>query len=160
LNQTEIPANGPGDTSDDIGSSETSVVRREEELGVGTTAEQVGSVRAHKSVETFPIRQVVDRNVEHADVERQTPAAEDSGEIETLPDGSVSIPIFEEELVVTKRMVVRERVVVRKSTVTDEHVVEAELKRERIDIEADPSVENVVHHSEGNRAGEAPPEEM
>jgi len=38
----------------------------------------------------------------------------DSGEIEYLDDGSVSIPIIDEELVVYKRLVVRERVIVRK----------------------------------------------
>ena len=31
----------------------------------------------------------------------------DSGEVETLPDGSISIPVFEEQLVITKRLVVR-----------------------------------------------------
>lgn len=152
----ETPANAPLDTSDERESSEASVIRREEELDVGTTSVEVGSVRARKSVETFPIEQTVERNVEHANVESLPPAAEDSGEVETLPDGSVSIPIFEEELVVTKRMVVRERVVIRKSTVTDEHVIEADLKRERIDIEADPSVENVVHESGANEPGTRP----
>ncbi len=145
MSHSETPPNAPLETPDERESSDTSVVRHEEELNVGTTEREAGFVRAHKSVETFPIEQTVERNVEHANVEQLEPTAEDSGEVETLPDGSVSIPIFEEELVVTKRMVVRERVIVRKSTVIDEHVVEAELRRERIDIEADASVENSVH---------------
>jgi uncharacterized protein (TIGR02271 family) len=61
----------------------------------------------------------------------------DSGEVETLPDGSISIPVFEEELVVTKRLVVRERIVVRKETHVRTETVEAELRRERVDVEVD-----------------------
>jgi stress response protein YsnF len=57
--------------------------------------------------------------VEHAEVERQAPAdpSADSGEVEVLPDGSLSIPVFEEELVVQKRLVVRERIIVRQGEV-------------------------------------------
>ena len=56
--------------------------------------------------------------------------------METLPDGSISIPVFEEQLVVTKRLVVRERVIVRKHTVYEEQVVTADLRRERLEVEA------------------------
>lgn len=145
------PPDAPLDASDE--GTTSNLVRSEEELTVGTVEDEAGSVRARKSVDTFPIQQTVERSVEHANVERLAPETTDSGEVETLPDGSVSIPIFEEELVVTKRMVVRERVVIRKSTVTDEHVVEADLKRERIEIDADPAVENVVHQPKANEPG-------
>lgn len=64
----------------------------------------------------------------------------DSGEVETLPDGSVSIPVFEEQLVVEKRLVVRERIVVRKELVTDEQVVTADLDREHVSVDADDEV--------------------
>ena len=47
----------------------------------------------------------------------------DSGEVEVLPDGSVSIPVFQEELVIEKRLVVRERVIVRKHTVTEDRLL-------------------------------------
>jgi uncharacterized protein (TIGR02271 family) len=59
----------------------------------------------------------------------------DSGEIETLPDGAISIPILEEELVITKRIVVRERIVVSKEVETETQRVEAELRRERVEID-------------------------
>jgi uncharacterized protein (TIGR02271 family) len=118
------------------------VVRHEEELAVGTTPREAGSVRVRKAVDTYPIDKVIERNSERiTDASERVAASEgDSGEIETLPDGSVSIPVFEEELVVTKRVVVRERVIVRKSTVVDEHRIETDLRRERVDIEADPGV--------------------
>lgn len=113
----------------------------EERARVGTVTEESGRVRARKSVEHERVEQVVARGVEHADLERLSVAAEDSGEVETLPDGSVSIPVFEEQLVVTKRLVVRERVILRKHTVYEDHVVQTELRKERLDIDADPQVE-------------------
>jgi uncharacterized protein (TIGR02271 family) len=67
------------------------------------------------------------------------PAA-DSGQIEQLPDGSVSIPVFEEELVCEKRLVVRERVIVRKEAVTGPRTVEADLRREHVVLDQDDDV--------------------
>jgi len=68
-------------------------------------------------------------------IDRLAAAEGDSGEIETLPDGAISIPILEEELVITKRIVVRERIVVHKEVVTETEHVEAELRRERVEID-------------------------
>jgi len=59
----------------------------------------------------------------------------DSGEIEYSPDGTISIPVLEEELVVTKRIVVRERIIVRKGVETTRQRVDAELRRERVEIQ-------------------------
>ncbi len=117
------------------------IVRSQEELGVGREEYEAGVVGARKRVETEHVEKVVPRTVEYAgDIERVGPNDADSGSIETLPDGSVSIPILEEELVVTKRTVVRERVIIRKRTITEEHTVEAPVRRERVSIEADEGV--------------------
>jgi uncharacterized protein (TIGR02271 family) len=114
-----------------------SVERREEELVVDTDVHETGAVRARKTVEGRPYEELVPRDVEHADVERRPAAEGDSGQVETLPDGSISIPVLEEELVVTKRVVVRERIVIRKRTVTEQQRVTAELRRERVELEAE-----------------------
>lgn len=113
------------------------LVRHEEELRVERATEEAGAVRARKRTETEVVTQLVPREIEDADVERVAAAENDSGQIETLADGSVSIPLFEEQLVITKRLVVRERVIVRKRTTMEEHRVEAELRKERIEVEAD-----------------------
>ena len=118
------------------------IVRHEEELRLGARVEEQGAVRARKEVESERVAQTVPRRVEHVDELEHVPVGEgDSGEIETLPDGSISIPVLEEELVVTKRLVVRERVVVRKRTEVEEQVVEAELRKERVEIESTGAVE-------------------
>ncbi len=109
----------------------------EERLVTGTETERTGSVRARKEVDVERVEQVVPRGVEHADLERVGALEADSGEVITLEDGSLSIPVFEEQIVVEKRLVVRERVVLRKHTVYEEHRVQADLKRERLEVETD-----------------------
>jgi uncharacterized protein (TIGR02271 family) len=134
------------------GQESGSVVRHEEELQLGTEVREFGAVRVGKRVEGEPVREVVPRSIEHFDdVERTRPNERDSGEVEVLPDGSVSIPIFEEELVVSKRTVVRERVIVRKRMETRDERVEAELRKEKVQVDADAGVEV----AEGELIGEA-----
>jgi len=111
------------------------VVRSEEELLLQQDTHELGTVRAKKHVDTERVTQVVPRGVEHAEVERSVAIEGDSGQIETLPDGSVSIPVFEEQIVVEKKLVVRERVILRKHTITEDHLVEADLRKERVEIE-------------------------
>ncbi|CAA9310116.1 MAG: hypothetical protein AVDCRST_MAG16-104 [uncultured Frankineae bacterium] len=127
--------------SEDLGARDAQdreVVRSEEQLRVGTTSEQAGAVRARKHVDVENVSSRVERGTEHAELERSAvdDVEGDSGEVETLPDGSISIPVFEEQIVITKRLVVRERVVLRKHTVYEEQVVSADLKRERLEVEA------------------------
>ena len=90
-----------------------------------------------------------------SDPERLPARDYDSGEVERLPDGSVSIPVFEERLVVHKRKVVRERIVVRKRVVTEEARVGEELRRQRIEIEADRAVVDLIEDEPTEAAYEA-----
>jgi uncharacterized protein (TIGR02271 family) len=117
------------------------VTRHEDRAEVGTELHESGRVRVRKHVDSYPIEEVVSRRIEHADDSERVPAPEgDSGEVETLEDGSVSIPIFEEVLVVTKRLVVRERVIVRKRTTIDEHRLQTELRREHVSVDTEGDV--------------------
>ena len=116
------------------------LIRHEELVEVEKTWRGIGSVRGRKRVDSQLVRERIPRDVENVLLERTPPNEDDSGKIETLPDGSISIPVYEEELVVTKRIVLRERVIVRKEVVTRDERVEAELRRERVEIEADDGV--------------------
>ena len=125
-----------------VDADDAAVVRHEEELEVGTRPVDAGTVHVRKHVETDHVEEVVPRRREHFDDVEHVAANEgDSGEVETLPDGSISIPILEEELVISKRTVVRERVVVRKRTETEHRRVEADLRKERVDIDSDVELE-------------------
>ena len=134
--------------------NDASVVRHEEELITDTVAREAGRVGVRKVVEHERVETVVPRGVEHAEFERQAPGEGDSGEVEILADGSVSIPVFEEELVIERRLVVRERVIVLKHTVTEERRVEADLRRERVEVEADAEIAERVQVGQ-RRSGDA-----
>ena len=134
------PGSTVGSTVGSTPEAETTLHR--ERMVTGTELHETGKVRVRKHVETHPVEYSVPREVEHADTSERVNAEEgDSGEVEVLEDGSVSIPIFEEVLVVTKRLVVRERVIVRKHTVVDEHTLQTELRREHVTVDADEGVD-------------------
>jgi uncharacterized protein (TIGR02271 family) len=137
---------GPDEVQELYGLSAEPVelVRREEEATITSKPREAGAVRLRKRVDRLLARADVSRQVEKAMVERKPAEAGDSGQVETLPDGSISIPIFEEEIVVTKRMVVRERLIVRKERRSEQVSVPVELKRERVEIEADPAVRDRI----------------
>jgi uncharacterized protein (TIGR02271 family) len=131
-----------GPTEGTAAGSEPSVTGYAEEMHVGTQTVVAGGVRVRKDYDSETVRSVVDRDVEdYAGLDRAPAAERDSGRIEELEDGSVSIPIFEERLVVTKELVVRERVVLRKQTTTVSEEVTADLRRERVEVDADAGVE-------------------
>ena len=105
------------------------LIRHEEALRVGTETVESGRLRVRKRVDEEHVEERVEIGSEDADLERIPVEGEDSGLVETLPDGSVSVPLFTEELVIEKRLVVRERVIVRKRTEVEHRVVEADLRR-------------------------------
>ena len=114
---------------------DNSVVLHEEEATVGKRWEGVGSLHARRVVERGKVRAEFPRDREELVQERVPVSEGDSGEVEILPDGSVSIPLFEEELVITRETVLRERVIIRKENITELQRVQAELKRERVELE-------------------------
>jgi uncharacterized protein (TIGR02271 family) len=134
-------ASGGGESRPRRGSgADPGLVRHEEELQVGSAWEEVGGVRVRRETTTQTVSEQFPRRLEDVEHERVPVENGDSGEIEVLPDGSVSIPLFEEQLVVTRRQVLRERVIVRKHLVTEWETVEAELRREEVEVEgAEPT---------------------
>ena len=132
---SERSESGGGDSRPLTEADDRSLVRHTEEARVDKRWEGVGYARVRREVESGLAR--ADYPVQHDELvhERVPIGANDSGKIETLPDGSISVPLFEEELVVTKRTVLRERVIIRKESVTDFETVEAELRREHISFD-------------------------
>jgi uncharacterized protein (TIGR02271 family) len=125
------------------------VVRHEERLVAGAVEREAGKVRIRKELEQVDYDELIPYAVEHAEVERVPPNVDDSGDIETLPDGTVSIPVLEEQLVIQKRLVVTERLLVRKRVETREQRVTADLTREVVSVDVDEAVDDRVHLREG-----------
>jgi uncharacterized protein (TIGR02271 family) len=124
--------------------AEVFTIRHEEEMRPRKAWRLLGFLHARRTVrvERWSHRFPVDAEKL---VQEHVPVREgDSGRIETLPDGSISIPLYQEELIVTRRVVLRERVILRKKIIRKPQTIRAELRREAVDIQADEGIE-VVH---------------
>jgi uncharacterized protein (TIGR02271 family) len=124
---------------DTVGGPEAArVTRSAEELRIGKRRVQVGEVVVHKTVETEQVHEPVTRQVERVHVERRAVEDERPGTIEARVEGDeIRIPITEEEVVVEKRPVVKEEIVITKDVAQQTETVDAELRRERVEVEGD-----------------------
>jgi uncharacterized protein (TIGR02271 family) len=113
------------------------------------------NIHARKFVETIPVDDSIPRIIESAETSRAPADPEDSGQVETLPDGSISIPVFEEQVVVTKRTIVRERIIIRKEQLTENVPVRTTHQRDRVEIESDEPLQFKDGPDAGKRS--APP---
>ena len=115
---------------------EIRVPRSEETLESETRQREAGQVRARKSVRTDKERFVVPRKREEVGVERV--AVE--GEAREAPDARIGedemvMQVFEEEIVVSKRVVLKEEIRLRKVVVEEEEIIEEDVRREVVEIE-------------------------
>jgi uncharacterized protein (TIGR02271 family) len=117
--------------------NELRVQRTEEELAAGTREVEAGQVSVRKNVRTDRESIEVPTRHEEVSVER-VPLLGEASEAE-IGEDEVSVPVTEEEVVVSKRPVVKEEVRVRKDVVSDTEVVEEDVRREEIEIEDETS---------------------
>lgn len=104
----------------------------EEELRVGTREVDAGEVVVAKHVETEHVSQEVPLHHERVRVERR-PVSDVRGAVDIGAD-EIRIPVIEEEVVVEKRAVVKEEIVISKERVTETERVDADVRRERVDV--------------------------
>jgi len=115
------------------------VQRSEEEVRAGVREREAGSVNVKKNVRTEREEVRVPRRREEVEVERVP--AEDSGEevagVEIVGEGGEEfvVRVYEEEVVVSKRVVLKEEIRLRKRVVEEEEVVEVELRKEEVQID-------------------------
>lgn len=109
---------------------------REEELVPQKELVEVGEVVLRTTVEHAPGRIEVDAYTEDVEVEHVPLGWVVRERVEPHQEGDVLVvPIYEEELVVVKRLVLREELHVRRVASTERHVFEDTLQRERLIIE-------------------------
>jgi len=116
-----------------------SVVRREEQLNVGTERVETGRVRLRKHVvtETETVAVPVERQEVHVTRE---PVAEGETGGRIGEDEEVSVTLHEERPVVEKETVAKERIGLDKETVRDTEQVSAEVRKEQVEVERDGDV--------------------
>lgn len=118
---------------------EARVTRSEEELAVGTREVRAGEVDVEKRVETEHVEKRVPTSHEEVVVERR-PATPGMSAEPRISGDEVRIPVNEEEVVAEKRVVPKEELVVKKREVRDEETVEADLRREEVDVRTEGDV--------------------
>ena len=119
------------------GRGEDTLTLSEEELAVGKRQRQAGEVEIEKHVETEHVRKTVPVTREEVVVERRPATGRTDARIE---EGEIHVPLTEEEVVVDKRTVPKEELVIKKQQVTEEKVVEADLRKERAEIHKEGDV--------------------
>jgi uncharacterized protein (TIGR02271 family) len=128
--------------------SDERLTRTEEELRIGKREVTRGEVRVGKHVETERVSEPITRRREEVVIERRPVGSDTPGDVASIGEAEIRIPLMEEELVVEKRAVVKEELVVGKRVVEERDVVEAEIRKEQFDIE-NPSTRG----GEGPQAG-------
>jgi uncharacterized protein (TIGR02271 family) len=116
------------------------VQRSEEQPRAGVREREVGRVKAKKSVRTEREVVVVPKRREEVEIERvrvEGQPRERSGakEAQIGEQEEVVLQLFEEEVVITKRVVLKEEIRVRKKVVEEEETVEVELRKEEVEID-------------------------
>jgi uncharacterized protein (TIGR02271 family) len=120
--------------------SDDAMTRSEEELVTGTRTQEAGKVRLVKYVETehvnvtVPVRREKARVVTEPITDANRADAMDGPEITEKVHEET---LYEEEPVVGKRTVPKERVRLEKETVTDQRAVDADVRKERIEVDGD-----------------------
>ncbi|CAA9494572.1 MAG: hypothetical protein AVDCRST_MAG25-3587 [uncultured Rubrobacteraceae bacterium] len=123
----------PGDSRNLEERDELRVQRSEEELRAGVREREAGQVGVKKSVRTERESMTVPKKREELSVDRVP--MNDEGAPGQIGDGEVSIPVVEEEVVVSKRPVVKEELRIKKAVVEEEEIVEADVRKEEVEID-------------------------
>ena len=140
------------------GKDEYKLELKEEELVPHKELQELGEVVLRTEIEEFSGRFELEAyreevEVEHVPVgevvrERREPWEE---------DGVLIVPIYEERLVVSKQLVLRERLHIRKTGLTETHLFEDTLRRDKLVME-DPAHTGALREqfpTEGQEAAEA-----
>ena len=124
---------------------ERTIELREEQLVPQKELRELGEVLVRTQVEEAPGRLEVEAYREEVEVEH-----EPAGEVvqERVPpweeNGALVVPVYEEQLVVVKRLVLRERLRIRRVATTERRLFEDTVRRERLVVE-DPNSTGLVH---------------
>jgi uncharacterized protein (TIGR02271 family) len=143
---------GTADTHRRVDEGEARVTLSEEQLAVGKREVESGRVEIDKRVETRHVTESVPVMREEVTVERRPVTDAMAAGTTRIEGDEIRIPLHEEEVVMQKRVVPREELVVKKHQVVEEQPVEADLRRERLEVHE----EGQAHLREGDRLDDRP----
>ena len=119
---------------------DSKVQRSEEEPSAGVRQREAGRVNVKKNVRTEREEVRVPKRREEVEIERVPVKGEarDAGgatEADIGEGEEFVVRVYEEEVVVSKRVVLKEEIHLRKRGVWEEEVVEVDLRKEEVEIE-------------------------
>jgi uncharacterized protein (TIGR02271 family) len=114
---------------------EARITLSEEELRVGKGVREAGEVEVRKEVETEHVTRPVEVTREEVEIVRRPITDPMAARDARIQGDEIHVPLFEEEVVVEKRAVPKEEIVVHKRETVEHETVEADLRKERVDIE-------------------------
>ncbi|MGE5729611.1 MAG: DUF2382 domain-containing protein [Gemmatimonas sp.] len=115
--------------------AENRMTRSEEELDVGKRRVPAGTMSIRKRVATEDVSQPVNTSHDEVTVERRPVVNADSASRADIGQDEIRIPVYEDEIVVNKRRVLKEEIVVKKNEVQDTKAVEADRRKEKVDVD-------------------------
>jgi uncharacterized protein (TIGR02271 family) len=139
-NDRDLPLDRNADTlrtGQELRGTEERLTLSEEELAVGKREVRAGEVEVEKRVETEHVRREVPLMHEEVTVERRPiegGMVAAGGLNNTIGEEHIRVGLTAEEAVVEKRVVPKEELVVKKQQVTEERVVEADLRSEHAEV--------------------------
>ena len=115
------------------------VQRSEEELRASVREREAGQVNVKKSVRTEREVVRIPKRREEVDIER-VPVEGEARETSTataadIGEDEVVVQVFEEEVVVSKKIVLKEEIRIRKRIAWDEETVEVDLRKEEVEVD-------------------------
>jgi uncharacterized protein (TIGR02271 family) len=133
----QTPGDEPlGSTTDERGvepREDLEVQRSEEEVSTGVRQREAGSMNVKKSVRTEREEVRVPKRREEVEVER-VPTNREVADAE-FGDEEIVVQVFEEEVVVSKRIVLKEEIRLRKRVVEEVETFEVDLRKEEVEID-------------------------
>lgn len=121
------------ETRRELTDDEARLTLSEEQLAIRKTSHEAGEVEIGKRVETEHVRQNVPTMREEVTIERR-PLDGMQATGATIGEEHLSIPLREEEVVAEKQVVAREEIVAHKREVVENREVQADLRREELDV--------------------------
>jgi len=161
-----IAAGGSAGEAREVDETET-VQLAEERLVARKELEEAGRVRIRKELEEVPRRLEVDAyyedvEIEHVPIGRIVKDQEQARE----EDGVYIVPVYEEQLVVVKRLLLKEEIHIRRHGAIEKRLFEDTVRRERLVIEDPDRTGWVREHYATDRpegevaAGDVPSDEV
>ena len=149
-NRPGIPDERVVDVAGPLTEGERTIELREEELVAHKDFRELGEVVIRTEIEEVPGRLEVEAQreeveIEHVPVGQFVSEREDPWE----EDGVLVVPVYEEQLVVVKRLVLREHLRIRRVRTAETHLYEDTLRRDHLIIE-DPNDTGLVHEQYPN----------